>query len=140
MDYTISVSLIVGYVLILILSVYTVIQIFRHRNKYGTQLIAILNITNTFIAGIIYSTFFMFSVVIFISNDINILLWKLSLVAVFISLLVTSIMYSFFNEYKKIKRFPFIYFTLLFGLLIGALASPDSITLILNGPLPPCFQ
>ena len=140
MDYTISVSLIVGYVLILILSVYTVIQIFRHRNKYGTQLIAILNITNTFIAGIIYSTFFMFSVVIFISNDINILLWKLSLVAVFISLLVTSIMYSFFNEYKKIKRFPFIYFTLLFGLLIGALASPDSITLILNGPLPPMFS
>ena len=49
-------------------------------------------------------------------------------------------MYSFFNEYKKIKRFPFIYFTLLFGLLVGALASPDSITLILNGPLPPMFS
>ena len=77
MDYTISISLIIGYVLILILSAYTVIQIFRHRNKYGTQLIAILNIANTFVAGIIYSTFFMFSVVIFISNDINILLWKL---------------------------------------------------------------
>ncbi len=139
MDYTISISLIVGYVLILILSIYTVIQIFRHRNKYGTILIASLNIANTLIAGILYSTLFIFSVVIFISYDVNILLWKLSLVTGFITLLFTSIIYSFFNEYKKIKPFPFIYFTLLFGLLIGALATPDSITLTLNGPLPPLF-
>jgi len=140
MDYTISTSLIVGYILILILSTYTVIQIFRHRNKYGTILIATLNIANTVITGIVYSTFFMFSVVIFISHDINILLWKISLVFVFISLLVTSIIYSFFNEYKKIRIFPFIYFTLLFGLLIGALATPDSIILTLNGPPPPLFS
>ena len=140
MDYTISASLIIGYVLILILSTYTIIHIFRHRNKYGTQLIASLNIANTFIAGIVYSTFFIFSVVIFISYDINILLWKISLVTIFISLLVTSIIYSFFNEYKKIKRFPFIYFTLLFGLLIGALASPNSITFVLSGPPPPMFS
>jgi len=140
MNYTISTSLIVGYILILILSTYTVIQIFRHRNKYGTNLIAVLNIANTFIAGILYSTFFMFSVVIFISYDINILMWKISLVTGFITLLFTSIIYSFFNEYKKIKRFPFLYFSLLFGLLIGAMATPDSITLTLNGPLPPMFS
>ena len=140
MNYTISNSLIIGYILILILSTYTVIHIFRHRNKYGTRLIAILNIVNTLIAGIVYSTFFMFSVVIFISYDINILLWKISLVLIFLSLLVTSIIYSFFNEYKKIKLFPFIYFTLLFGLLVGALATPDSITLALTGPLPPNFS
>ncbi|MHA1486662.1 MAG: hypothetical protein ACTSSC_05775 [Promethearchaeota archaeon] len=140
MDYTISNSLIIGYVLILILSIYTVIQIFRHRNKYGTQLIALLNIANTIIAGILYSTFFMFSVVIFISHDVNILMWKISLVTGFITLLFTSIIYSFFNEYKKIKPFPFIYFTLLFGLLIGALATPDSIILTLNGPIPPMFS
>ena len=140
MNYTISTSLIIGYILILILSTNTVIQIFRHRNKYGTELIAILNIANTIIAGIIYSTFFMFSVVIFISFDINVLMWKTSLVIVFISLLFTSIIYSFINEYKKIRLFPFIYFTLLFGLLIGALATPDSITLTLNGPPPPMFS
>ena len=142
MNYTISTSLIIGYVLILIFRTITVIQIFRHRNKYGTNLIAFLNIANTFMAGILHSTFFMFSVVIFISNDINILMWKISLVIGFITLLITSIIYSFFNEYKKIKRFPFIYFTLLFGLLIGALATPDSITLILNlnGPPPPLFS
>ena len=140
MDYTISNSLIIGYVLILVLSIYTIIQIFRHRNKYGTQLIALLNIANTFIAGILYSTFFMFSVVIFISHDVNILMWKISVVIGFITLLFTSIIYSFFNEYKKIKPFPFIYFTLLFGLLVGALATPDSIILILSGPLPPMFS
>ena len=142
MNYTISTSLIIGYVLILIFRTITIIQIFRHRNKYGTNLIAFLNIANTFMAGILHSTFFMFSVVIFISNDINILMWKISLVIGFITLLITSIIYSFFNEYKKIKRFPFIYFTLLFGLLIGALATPDSITLILNlnGPPPPLFS
>ncbi len=140
MNYSISISLIVGYILILILSTYTVIQIFRNRNKYGTQLIAILNIASTIIAGIVYSTFFIFSVVIFISYDINIFLWKISLVTVFISLFVTSIIYSFFNEYKKIKRFPFIYLALLFGLLIGALATPDSIILTLNGSPPPMFS
>ena len=140
MNYTISTSLIIGYILILILSTYTIIHIFQHRNKYGTQLIAFLNIANTIIAGIVYSTLFMFSVVIFISYDVNILLWKISLVTGFITLLITSIIYSFFNEYKKIKPFPFIYFTLLFGLLVGALATPDSITLTLNGPLPPMFS
>ncbi|MHA1318635.1 MAG: hypothetical protein ACTSQ1_02355 [Promethearchaeota archaeon] len=140
MNYTISTSLIIGYFLIFILSTYTIIQIFKHRNKYGTELIAYLNIANTFIAGILYSTFFIFSVVIFISYDVNILLWKISLVTGFITLLITSIIYSFFNEYKKIKPFPFIYFTLLFGLLVGALATPDSITLTLNSPLPPMFS
>ncbi|MBY9021340.1 MAG: hypothetical protein KGD67_09790, partial [Candidatus Lokiarchaeota archaeon] len=54
--------------------------------------------------------------------------------------LITSIVYSFFNEYKKIKIFPFIYFTLLFGLLIGALGTPDSITLTFNGSPPPIFS
>ena len=140
MNYTISTSLIIGYFLILILTINTVFQIFRHRNKYGTHLIAFLNIANVFISGIVSSTFLMFSVVIFISYDVNILMWKISLVIGFTTLLVTSIIYSFFNEYKKIKRFPFIYFTLLFGLLIGALVAPDSITLTLNGPPPPMFS
>lgn len=139
MNYTISTSLIIGYILILILSTYTIIHIFRHRKKYGTELIAFLNVANIIIAGILYSTLFMFSVVIFISYDINILLWKLSLVFVFVIRLVISIIFSFFNEYKKIKIFPFLYFTLLFGLLVGALGTPDSITLSLTGP-PPVFS
>ena len=139
MNYTISTSLIIGYILILILSTYTIINIFRHRKKYGTELIAFLNVANIIIAGILYSTLFMFSVVIFISYDINILLWKLSLVFVFVIRLVISIIFSFFNEYKKIKIFPFLYFTLLFGLLVGALGTPDSITLSLTGP-PPVFS
>ena len=139
MNYTISTSLIIGYILILILSTYTIIHIFRHRKKYGTELIAFLNVANIIIAGILYSTLFMFSVVIFISYDINILLWKLSLVFVFVIRLIISIIFSFFNEYKKIKIFPFLYFTLLFGLLVGALGTPDSITLSLTGP-PPVFS
>jgi len=140
MNYTISGSLIVGYILILILSTNTIVQIFRHRNKYGTGLIAFLNSFNVFISGILHSTFFMFSVVIFISYDINLLMWKISLIIGFTALLITSIIYSFFNEYKKIKLFPFIYFTLLFGLLIGALVAEDSITFSLVGPSPPIFS
>ena len=140
MNYTISTSLMIGYILILILSTYTAIHIFRQWNKYGTSLFAILNITSVITAGILFSTFFMFSVVVFISYDINILMWKISLVIGFITLLITSIIYSFFNEYKKIKLFPFLYFTLLFGLLIGALATPDSITATLNSPPPPIFS
>ena len=140
MNYTISVPLIIGYILILIISTYTIIQIYQHRNNYGTKLIAFLNYFNVFISGILHSTFFMFSVVVFISYDINILMWKISLVIGFTTLLITSIIYSFFNEYKKIKLFPFIYFTLLFGLLFGALIAEDSISLVFNGPTPPMFS
>jgi len=140
MNYTTSISLIIGYIIILCLSVITIIHIIRYRKKYGTELIAFLLAATVLTAGIINSTFFVFSVTFFIRYEINVLFWKLSIVSGVISLIISSFVYSFFNEYKKIKPFPFLYYALLLGMLIGALLTPDSIELILNIPPPSSFS
>jgi len=140
MNYTTSISLIFGYIIILCLSVITIIHIIRHRKKYGTELIAFLLAATVLTAGIIYSTLFVFSVTFFIRYEINVLFWKLSIVSGVISLIIASFIYSFFNEYKKIKPFPFLYYTLLLGMLIGALLAPDSIEFLLSIPPPPSFS
>jgi len=140
MNYITSISLIIGYIIILCLSVITIIHIIRYRKKYGTELIAFLLAASVLTAGIIYSTLFIFSVTFFISYEINVLFWKLSIVSGVVSLIIASFVYSFFNEYKKIKPFPFLYYALLLGMLIGALLTPDSIELILNIPPPSSFS
>ncbi len=140
MNYTTSISLIVGYIIILCLSVVTIIHIIRYRKKYGTELIALLLAATVLTGGIIFSTLFIFSVTFFISYEINVLFWKLSILSGVISLIISSFVYSFFNEYKKIKAFPFLYYALLFGMLIGALLTSDSIELILDIPPPSSFS
>jgi hypothetical protein len=72
MNYTTSISLIIGYIIILCLSAITIIHIIRYRKKYGTELIAFLLAATVLTGGIIYSTLFVFSVTFFISNDNNI--------------------------------------------------------------------
>lgn len=140
MNYTTSISLIIGYIITLCLSVITIIHIIQYRKKYGTELIAFLLAATVLTTGIIYSTLFVFSVTFFISYEINVLFWKLSIVSGVTTLMIASIVYSFFNEYKKIKPFPFLYYTLLLGMLMGALLAPDSIKLILNIPPPSSFS
>ncbi len=135
MNYITPLSLIMGYFFIFSLSLVVTIHIIRNRKNYGTQLIGLLNAATVFSAGVIHATFYILSVVFFISEQINILFWKFSIFSWFISLVITSLLFSFFREYKKIKSFPFLYYTLLFGLLIGALLTPDSITLYLNPSL-----
>jgi len=129
-------TLIMGYFFTFSISLVVTIHIIRNRKNYGTQLIGLLNAATVFNAGLIHATFYILSVVLFISEQINILFWKFSIFSWFFSLVITSLLFSFFREYKKIKSFPFLYYTLLFGLLIGALLTPDSITLSLNPSIP----
>ncbi len=136
MNYMTPLTLIMGYFFTFSISLVVTIHIIRNRKNYGTQLIGLLNAATVFSAGLIHATFYILSVVFFISEQINILFWKFSILSWFISLVITSLLFSFFREYKKIKSFPFIYYTLLFGLLIGALLTPDSITLYLNPSIP----
>ena len=127
-----SISLIIGYIFILGLSNITIIYIIQNRNRYGTKLIGFFNALTVFNSGIIFSTFFMFSVVFFVGINTNLLLWKLSIISAFISLNITSLIYSFFKKYRKFQIFPFLPYTLFFGLLIGVVIIPDSITIIIN--------
>ena len=136
MNYTTSLSLIIGYFFILSLSLIVTIHIIRNRENYGTQLIGLIIAITVFSLGVIHATFYILSIVFFISEQINILFWKFSIIAWFTSLITTSLLFSFFRAYKKIKPFPFLFYTLLLGLLIGALLTPDSITLNLSVSLP----
>ena len=131
--------IIIGFTFILCVSIYTLIFIFTHHDKYGIKFTAILNFLTIFNAVIIYSPLFLLSVVGFYSESINILLWKLSLIFGFISLFITSLIYTFLKEFKRIPYIPFLIFTMLFGLLIGSFFIPNSIQVSINSLNSPPF-
>ncbi|NVM37322.1 MAG: hypothetical protein HWN81_17130 [Candidatus Lokiarchaeota archaeon] len=121
------VQITIGYIFILCISVYTLLYIFTHHEKYGIKFTAILNFLTIFNACIIYSTLYFISVIYFFTESINILLWKLSLIFGFIGLMLSSLIYVFLKEFKKIPYFPFLFFMILFGLLIGSFYMPNSV-------------
>jgi len=131
--------MIFGYVFTLCVSIYTLNFIFTHPGKYGIKFTAILNFLAIFNAVVIYSTLYMLSVLILFSESINILLWKLSIIFGFISLFITSLIYTFLKEFKRIPYFPFLIFTMLFGLLIGSFFSPNSVQILINSLNSPPF-
>jgi len=79
------------------------------------------------------------SVLVFFSENINILIWKISVIFGFIELIIVSLIYTFLKEFKRIPYFPFLFFLTLFGLLIGSLFSPTSVQVIINSLNPPPF-
>ena len=134
MNNFVSISLILGYFLILCLTFITVIYVIKNRKQYGTELIAYLNIATVFNSGFIFSTCYLFSVVFFISNIANLILWKISVISWFLSLIIISFLYSFFKEYRKIQIIPILMISMLLGLLIGTLFLPNSILISISFP------
>ncbi|MFX0003183.1 MAG: hypothetical protein ACFE9C_03730 [Candidatus Hodarchaeota archaeon] len=139
MSSALLIIIIIGFVFTLFYSIYTLIFICRYHNKYGIRSTAILNFLAIFNATLVYSTIYMLSVIILFSENINILLWKLSLIAGFVSLIITSLIYTFLKEYKRIPYFPFLLFTTLFGLMLGSLISQNSIQISINSFNTPPF-
>ena len=124
--------LLIGYIFALSIGIYTLIHIIRNHKDYATLLIAFMNFFAIFITVVIYSSLFVLSIITFYSEDVNLILWKLSLITGFITLGFTLIIYSFLVEYKKIPVFPLLIYMILLGLLIGNLLSPDSIKIIID--------
>ncbi|MFX1259939.1 MAG: hypothetical protein ACFFAN_18980 [Promethearchaeota archaeon] len=122
-----STFLIFFYVLLVILIIYTLIHIIRYYENYGTIINLSLILSAIFIVGIIHSTLFFLSIFIYFSENVNIFLWKLAIIFGFISCGIASLIYSFLIQYKKIPIFPFLFYSLFFGFLIGSLFFPDSI-------------
>ena len=122
----------IGYFSIFCLCVFTLIHIIRFQKSYGVKFMAYLNFLTVFNAVLIYSSIYIVSITIHFSDTINITLWKVSIVSSFVSLLITSLIYTFLKEYKKIPGFPFFIFFAFFGFLIGALFYPNSIEISIN--------
>lgn len=131
--------MVLGFAFTLFVGIYTLIYILRHPSEYGIKFTAILNFLALFNAVIVYSPLYLLSISFVFSETINILLWKLSVVVGFISLFITSLIYTFLKEFRRIPYFPFLIFTTLFGLLLGSFFSPNSVQIIINSPYPPPF-
>lgn len=140
MYYLLFICLIIGYFISLFISTITIIHIIRNQEKYGTFITSFLNVSTIVLAGFIYSTFYVFSIIIYYSQLVNITLWKLSLIFGFVSCGIMGLIYAFIKEYKEIPFFPLLIYTILFGLLIGSIFYPDSIQIIYkSSKSPPNF-
>ncbi|HEY0087632.1 MAG TPA: hypothetical protein VGB37_02245 [Candidatus Lokiarchaeia archaeon] len=71
--------------------------------------------------------FLTLSLIIHISEFINVLFWKLSVISSLIGLGFLLVIHSFVKEYKKIHTIPFLIYSILFGLSLGTMFSADSI-------------
>lgn len=128
--------LLIGYFIIAGICLYTVINIVGNKEKYKTNLSAFLLILTLFNTGVIYSGLYVFSIIFYYSELINTLMWKASLISGFVSLAITSIIYGFLMEYKKIPIVTSIVYITLFGFLIGTLMAEDSILIAYTSPEP----
>lgn len=125
-----TISVIIVYFICLIICIITIVHIVHHHKNFGTVLNLILNVIAVFLIGIIYSTLFIFSIIIYQSENVNLLLWKLSIIMGFVSLEIVIIVSSFMIEYKKTPFFPLLCYTILLGFLVGSLFFLDSIQII----------
>ncbi|MFX0041499.1 MAG: hypothetical protein ACFE8L_01185 [Candidatus Hodarchaeota archaeon] len=114
------------------ISVLTIYYLIQNYEKYGTKLMQILLILTIINFGVIHSTLFVLSAFIYISELINLMFWKISIISYMTLLIQISLFYSFIKDYKKIPIFPYLIFTIILGLLIGNILSLDSINLELN--------
>ena len=127
------ITLIIGLLISVVSSIFFVIYIFLHRKEYSSNLIILLFCIHIFNAGIVYSIFYVLSITVYFPSDgINNILWKVALMDGFIALGLNFILYTFLREYKKIPLMPFIIFSILYGMLVGALLFPESIEFASN--------
>ena len=95
--------------------------------NYGTKLTALMFGFIIFIFGVIYSTFFLLSLIFFYSDQINILFWKITIISGIGGLGIVITVFSFLKEYKKIPIFAILPYAILYGVIIGYLFFPNSL-------------
>ena len=127
MNFFIFLVLIIGYFFSLGSSIFTSYYVIRHHEKYRTKLMSTLILLTVNNFGIISYTLFILSAVFYISDLINLLLWKILIISYFILLIKISVIYNFMRDYKNIPILPYLWFIILLGLLVGNIMSQDSI-------------
>ncbi|MHA1149339.1 MAG: hypothetical protein ACTSR8_13975 [Promethearchaeota archaeon] len=124
---TITIILIIGYIFVLALSSLTLLSIIINYRKFGTKLMMVIAFIIIFNSAFIYSTLYVFSIIVYFNPEFNALLWRFSVISGFISIILVAILYSFLLDYKNIHLLPFLFFITLFGLLIGIIHWPNSV-------------
>ena len=127
MNSVLSISLNIGLLIFLCLSIITIIHLIINNKKYGIKFISILNIMILLFFGIIFQILYYFSMNTFFSDVIDRVLIKLLIVIECISLLFFSLAFSLLKQYGKIPMNTLLFFIFIFSLLVGNLILEDSI-------------
>lgn len=121
-----TIVLIIGYIFVLALSSITLLYILINYKRFGTKLMAALIFIIIINSTFFYSTFYLYSLIIYFDPASNSLLWRLSVISGFLSLVLVALLYSFIFEYKQVPILPFLFFITLFGIIIGLTHWEDS--------------
>ena len=132
MHIIVSLIMVVCYIAILTTSTITIIYVIKQNKDYGTKFKVFLFVAVVISTGIIYPTFFLFSLKFYFSESINILLWKISSVLIFITLGLSLIIFIFLKEIRKLQIIPLFVYSIILGMLIGTLSSPSSVQIVIN--------
>ncbi len=125
--------MIISIILIIIsttISIMGIIYGLTHREIYGSKISVYLNNLLFLFFGIFFFTFFILSSNKYFSKEIALILWNMSLIIWLISVALLNAAHSFAIEHKKIITLSTFLYSLLGGICIVLLLSPDSIKII----------
>ena len=128
----ITLFMIISYVITLIICTYTIVHVLSYYKDYGTKFKAFLNTLVVISGGIIYTSLFLCSELIYFSEPINVILWELATIFNFITLGIALIIYVFLIESHNLQIIPFIIYSIFFGLFLGSFLSPNSVQIEIN--------
>ncbi len=111
----------------LILSTVSIVYNILNYKKLYTAPNYILNIISYLIYGFLFFLFFYLSTEILIPKEISLIFWKLSLIMRMIYITLIYILYNLTINNNKLHKYPLLILSLLAGLIISLLSSPDSI-------------
>ncbi|TXT55503.1 MAG: conserved membrane protein of unknown function [Promethearchaeota archaeon] len=124
---TSSLILIITYIIFTVINLYSVSFIFKNKQTYGTHFIAFLSALLPIFTGIITSFFFIISTSIYISELVNIFLWKISLMMYYFSLFYVVYIYSMAKDSRNLPVYSFFSYSILLGFLVGIIFITDSV-------------
>jgi hypothetical protein len=130
-----SFPILISFIIFLTINLYSIIFIYKNRETYITDFIAFLSISLPLLVGIITAFFFTISISFFITESINILLWKISLLMYFFSLFYIAILYSILRDRENLPIYCFFIFSTFLGILSGIILITDSIWIVFRGDL-----
>ncbi len=127
MNSVLSISLYIGFLTCICVSITTIIHLSINHKKYGIKTISILNIIILLFIGILFQVHYYASIEIYYSDIINRIIFKYTIITECISLLLYTIAFSFLRRYGKIPMVKFLFFTFIYSLVVGNLISDSSI-------------
>jgi len=109
-----------------IISTIGTIYVYRNRENFGNSLNVVLNILIYLFLGIFFFSTYYLSTYSFISEEISLILWHLSIVFWIFSLSMLNIIHRFIIKLEEKGIFTTIFYSLIIGIILGLNFLSDS--------------